>query len=346
MRSAKLLLPLRLRLAASLVLGVATLGAGVLAGPPAAAQTEDDLTRLRQLFTEGRQLEGKGQWAEALKRFEAVAASKMTPQVRFHMALCEENLGRLVSALRGFELAATEAKELGSSGTDALTPAREHADAIRARIAKLEIDVHGKLTTSKILLDDTALASKDLGVEVPVDPGPHVIEVRDASGKSTFHKDLTLAEKGSERVDVAVDDRDVPPVQAPSDTGAPASGSRVPAIVVGSVSLAALLGSGIFFGLRAANVSSVESHCNPPGSTTGCSPGDQGAASQGKSYTVAADTLIGIGLAGAVTAGVLWFTLGPKKQAQPAAASSKAAGIPLSIRVAPAGAGVLVLGAF
>jgi hypothetical protein len=341
MRSAKLLLSKPLRLAAAIALGVA---APVLASPPAAAQTEDDLSRLRALFIEGRQLEGKGQWAEALKRFEAVAASKMTPQVRFHMALCEENLGRLVSALHGFELAATEAKELGSSGADALTPAREHADAIRARIAKLQIDVHGKLVTSKVLLDEAALPPKDLGVEVPVDPGPHVVDVRDAAGKVTFHKDLTLPEKGAQRVDVTVDDHDAP--TAPPDNGGAASssggGSRVPAIVVGSVGLAAIVGSGVFFGLRAANVSDVESHCNPPGSTTGCSPGDQSLASQGRAFTIAADTLLGVGIAGAVTAGVLWFTLGPKKQAQPAAASSKAA----SIRVAPMGTGVRVLGAF
>ena len=161
MRPASPLVPAHLRLVAAALLGLAALGAVSLASPPAAAQTEEELTRLRQLFTEGRQLEGKGQWAEALKKFEAVAASKMTPQIRFHMALCEENMGRLVSALRGFELAAREAKEMGSAGVDALTPAVEHADAIRPRIAKLEIDVHGKLTTSKILLDDTALAPKD-----------------------------------------------------------------------------------------------------------------------------------------------------------------------------------------
>src|SRR5262245_30656354 len=148
MRSAKLS-SMRLGVVAPLAFGAVALGS-----PPASAQkAEDDLARLRQLFIEGRQLEGKGQWAEALERFEAVAARKMTPQIRFHMALCEENLGRLVSALRGFELAATEAKELGSSGLDALNPAREHADAVRGRIPKLEIDVHGKLITSKILLD-------------------------------------------------------------------------------------------------------------------------------------------------------------------------------------------------
>ncbi len=260
----------------------------------------------------------------------------MTPQIRFHMALCEEHMGRLVSALRGFDLAAREAKELGSAGVDALTPATEHADAVRARIAKLEIDVHGKLITSKVVVDDVALGPKDFA-DIPVDPGQHVIEVRDASGKATFHKELTLPEKGSEKVDVTVDDHDTP-AEPPPPTAAPAAtGSRVPAIVVGSASLAAIVSSGVLFGLRASNVSDIESRCSPPGSTTGCSPSDQGLASQGKSFTIAADTLLGVGIAGAVTAGVLWFTLGPKKPAKSALSS---------IRVAPTGTGVRVLGSF
>ena len=33
----------------------------------------------------------------------------MTPQVRFHIALCMENVGMLTQALEGFQLAAREA---------------------------------------------------------------------------------------------------------------------------------------------------------------------------------------------------------------------------------------------
>jgi hypothetical protein len=338
MRSVKHLPLPCVRLVAGLALALAA-----LASSPAAAQTEDELTHLRQLFTEGRQLEGKGQWADALKRFGEVAATKMTPQVRFHMALCEENLGRLVSALRGFDLAANEAKELGSSGLDAMTPALQHAEAVRARIAKLEIDLHGTLTTSRVTLDDVTLAPKDLGVEAPADPGSHVIEVRDASGKSTFHKEVTLAEKGSEKVDVTVDDHDPAP-----DSGAPAvpsSSSRVPAIVVGAGGVAAIAVSGVFFGLRAANIAAVTRDCSTGDS--GCKPADQGLVNQGKTYTTAADALLGVGIAGVVTAGVLWFVLAPKKAPPPSAASSTtAATVMRSLQIVPTGTGLRVLGAF
>ncbi len=151
--------PPRLRLAAAIALAAAA----ALASPAVAADGGAGLAQLRQVFSDGRQLEDKGHWAEALEKFKEVAGAKMTPQVRFHIALCEENLGKLVSAIRGFDLAAAEATAAGSSAVEVPSAAKQHAEALRARIAKLQIDVSGKLTTSKILLDDTALGEKEDG---------------------------------------------------------------------------------------------------------------------------------------------------------------------------------------
>ena len=209
-------LPKRLRIAAMIAVGAFA----VLASPPAAAQP-GGLAQLRQVFAEGRAFEDKGHWAEALDKFKEVAAAKMTPQVRFHIALCEENLGKLVSAMKGFELAASEATAAGSSAVEVPPAAKQHADALRGRIAKLHVEVHGKLTTSKLVVDDTPVGEKDLAADVDVDPGPHVVEVRDASGKVTFHKEVTLAEKGSDKVTVTIDDPDDAPPKVPDRALAP-----------------------------------------------------------------------------------------------------------------------------
>src|SRR5262249_8394659 len=77
-----------MRLAAMLAVGAST---ALLASP---AGADGGLERLRQVFNEGRQLEEKDHWAEALDKFKEVATTKMTPQVRFHIALCEEKLGK------------------------------------------------------------------------------------------------------------------------------------------------------------------------------------------------------------------------------------------------------------
>lgn len=322
------------RLAAVLALGLAS----ALASPPAAAQPAGALAQLRQVFAEGRQLEDKGHWAEALDKFKEVAAAKMTPQVRFHIALCEENLGKLVSAIKGFDLAAAEATAAGSSAVEVPPAAKQHAEALRGRTAKLHVEVSGKIVTSKVLLDDAPLGEKDLGTDLDVDPGTHVVEVRDASGKSTFHKEVKLAEKGTEKVDLTVDDQEEAPVKPVKPSAGP---SRVPAYVVGGLGIAALATSGAFFALRASNIAAVAANCKDPVNFTGCSPGDQDLANQGRTYNIVADAMLGVGIAGVATGTVLFFVLGPKKQ--------PAAGAPLpaaSMRVVPAGTGIKVIGVF
>ncbi len=165
-----------------------------------------------------------------------------------------------------------------------------------------------------------------------------MVEVRDAAGKSTFRKELTLAEKGSEKVEAPVDDKEdaPPPVAGPVVTTAP---SRVPAYATGAAGLVALAGSGVFFALRASNIATVASHCANPVTYMGCPPGDQSLASQGKAYTGAADGLLAVGIVGVGTGTVLFFTLAPKKQ--PAGAPPAA-----SMRIVPAGTGLKLTGTF
>ena len=305
----------------AVIAAVALALAAALAATPAAAEPTKD----------------KGNWTEALQKFKEVAAAKMTPQMRFHIALCEENLGKLVSAKRGFELAAAEGTAAGSAAVEVPPAAKQHADGLAARIAKLQIDVKGKLRTSKILLDGAALAEKDFGTEMEMDPGAHLVEVQDAAGKGTFRKEVLLTEKGSENVEVTVADADVAPVSS-------GGSSRVPAYVTGAVGVAALITSGVLFGLRASNIATITSHCKNPVLLTGCAPGDLSLASTGKSYTTAADALLGIGVAGVATGVVLFFVLGPKAQKSsrtfaPASASA-------AFWVAPTGPGLTAGGRF
>ncbi|MDQ2647624.1 MAG: hypothetical protein M3020_27760, partial [Myxococcota bacterium] len=77
-----------------------------------AAQEEDEsasLVKARALFQRGLELEQAGNYSAAVQAFREVGQVRMTPQVRYHIALCEERLGRLVAALGGYELALAEA---------------------------------------------------------------------------------------------------------------------------------------------------------------------------------------------------------------------------------------------
>ncbi len=56
----------------------------------------DDTARARTLFQDGLQLEAANNFAGALAKFQEVAQVKRTPQVVFHIALCQEKLGHWV----------------------------------------------------------------------------------------------------------------------------------------------------------------------------------------------------------------------------------------------------------
>lgn len=334
--------PLRARLAALIALGAAS----TLGGPPAHAQTAEELAEARKVFTEGKALENKSQWAEALEKFKKVAMVKMTPQVRFHIALCEENLGRLVSAIKGFDLAAEEAKAAGSAAAEVEKLAPERAAALRARVGKLRIEVTGKQIDSKVVLDDVALSAKELGADMPVDPGAHVVEVRDKDGKSTFKKELNVAAKGSETLEVPIDDKEAvtPEPTATADQPPPPPPSRAPAWIAGSVGAAAFAASAVFFVLRSNTIQQAidAGHCKDDFS--GCDPKAKGRiddlTNQGRTDGLVGGIFLGVGIAGVGTAAGLLIAQAVRKPAAPNAKPQT------SFTVVPTGTGFQVLGTF
>jgi hypothetical protein len=337
---------MRLRLdktLARVALPLAIAATAVTSAPVSYAQTAEELAAARKVFGEGKALEGKGAWAEALEKFKTVATVKTTPQVRFHIALCEENLGRLVAAINGFELAAEEAKLAGSSAAEVEKLAPQRAKALRARIGKLKIGVTGKVIDSKILLDEVPVASKDFGGETMVDPGAHVIEVRDKDGKSTFRKEITVAEKGSEQVEVPVDDKEAPksvPTAAPPPPPPP---SRVPVYIAGSVGAAAFAVSAVFWVLRGNTLSQAieKGGCKPD--YTGCNPGARGKidelSNQGRTDALLSGIFLGVGAAGVATAAGFLIASFVRKPAPTAPAKS-------SLTLVPTGTGFQLVGTF
>src|SRR5688572_15513005 len=83
---------------------------------PSAARADDkqELVRARAQFQQAIELEQAGNYAAAVQAFREVGQVRMTPQVRFHIAVCEEKLGRWVAALGSFELALQAAENVGS----------------------------------------------------------------------------------------------------------------------------------------------------------------------------------------------------------------------------------------
>jgi hypothetical protein len=307
-----------------------------LASAPCRAQSGAELSAARQTFVEGKDFEKRGAWDEALLRFKAVARVKMTPQVRFHIALCEENLGRLVSAMRGFELAAEEARQAGATAVEVAEKAPERVAALKKRVGTVTVHVNGKLIDSSVTLDGVPLLPSSFDAAIPVDPGAHVVLVLSAEGKGSSRTEVTVAEHGEAQVTVTVADALFSPPKPKPLEPKPEKGSRLPAYLVGSVGLAALAGSAVFYGLEVVTINTLRREARCDAQDHGCDPAYQSLGDTGRVYSVVSPIALGVGVAGLATAGVLWFTLGPNRSSQR----------PPALAISPHGRGLAIRGAF
>ena len=151
--------------------------AGTVALCPGSAFAQDkkELSKARALFQRAIELEQAGNYTQALEQFRDVGQVRMTPQVRFHIASCEEKLGRLVTALGGYELALADAETVGEDFKSEVDTA---VTRLRAAIPKLVIQRGAGAEAAEIQLDGVALGASSVGVPVPLDPGPHSISAK------------------------------------------------------------------------------------------------------------------------------------------------------------------------
>lgn len=273
---------------------------------PVAAQDAKELKNARALFQQGIELEQAGNWATAVQRFREVGQVRMTPQVRFHIALCEDRLGRLVVALGGYELALADAD---SVGPEFRAEVERNVNQLRARIPKLVIERGAGAEAAVIELDGVAVGDSSVGVEVPQDPGPHAIIAR-APNYHPFDQTVTLAEGESKRVEIvlkALPKKAPPPVggvgDGAQDAPEPMSKLRLTSYIVGGVGVASLLTSGVLFALRQSTQSGLDDACND---MLECPKSEENAYDRLKTYHYGSLITLGVGVAAVGTGAVLF----------------------------------------
>ncbi len=305
--------------ARALCIALACSGASsaLLVPTSASAQSADELKEARRLFRQGLSLEAAGDFAGALTKFEQVGRVKLTHQVRFHMARCKAELGRLNEALGDYRLAEYEAE--GSKELPEISAAREK---LEARVPKLVITRGDGAEGSRIELDGVELGEAKLGTEVAVDPGPHTLVVR-LPNKQRFELQVEVAEGESKAVEVIPPD-DLPLVEAeePSSAGSEEvvadkpiveePGSAVPWII-GGVGVASLAAAGVFYMLKSGVESDLEATCR--GSL--CPKSVEDKQSSGESYALLSNVTFGVGLVGVGVAAVMLLS-GSSDSATPA----------------------------
>lgn len=306
------------------------LGAGLLAlalwgAPcPASAQTKQEIKRAHILFNEGIALSAAQNWSGALGKFKEVAQVKMTAQVAFNIAECEEHMGQLLSALGNYRLADDESRN--GKAKDVAMQVQGRITDLQERIPKLTVLRGAHAETAILVLDSAEIGATQIGTEILVDPGTHVIVGRIGKDEGA-RETVTLEEKEAKTVTVNIDpslvQKAVPkPVTPPQGPGAaPAQttgGSKVPGAVVAGLGVASL-GVGVaFLVMRQGTISDLEALC---GGDATCPPSAEATADRGRTFTGVAEVTVALGVVGIAT-GVVLLVRSRSKVA--AAAASRA----------------------
>jgi PEGA domain len=301
-------------------------GAALLLAPiPVAAQSTQpsELAAARSLFNEARELEKQGQWAEALTTLEAVASVRMTAQVRFHIALCHEHIGKLVAARNGFETARREARE--EKAEQVLLESTEHIEALEARIPSVRIKLSEQPPGLSVLIDGDEIQTGLLAVPIPLDPGEHRVRVT-APGHEDVERIVSLEEGATQ--DLAIEMQPLPapvaakpkpmtqapiapsppPKQESTRDGNVTSGDPTLGWVLVGTGGALLVGSAVSAIVRSSAISDIDDSCP---SHTGCDPSLKDTRDQAQTFGTLAAVLGGLGVATVGAGGYLVWSSSP-----------------------------------
>ncbi len=289
-----------------------------LAPSVALAETPAELKRARAQFQRGIELEQASNWSEAIQMFREVGQVRMTPHVRFHIAFCEEGLGRLVTALGGYELAFSEADQVGPDFKGEVETAIKN---LKERIPKLVIERGAGAEAASVQLDGVDLGASSIGVEVPLDPGPHSVAAV-APGMKPFSTRADLREREVTRVVLELEaeplpDKPPPPKQEVVVVTREEPPKRLVPYIIGGAGVAALLGAGALFVLKQTTQADLEDKCPDPNA---CDPAYKDTYNRMQFYGYAAPVAAGVG---AAAVGVsVWMLFFRKPKQAPAKATT------------------------
>jgi hypothetical protein len=296
------------------------------ASPATALAQTRDAAGAEKLYDDGSKLLEAGDWAGACAKFEQSHALDAAPGTLLNLASCAEHDGKVA-------LAWSRLKDARSLNADTKSDKQRgeieaFIDAslrrLEPRLPFLTVRVANKPEGLSISRDGTPSAE---GVELPVDPGHHVVEVS-APGFGVARREVDVTEGAKLVIEIELSPKATgappPPQPEPPSLVAPEAPQlseegltplQIAGIAIGSVGVATLLVS-IGTGAAALGKESEleELGCSPtPRETLGCSPSQAplaaDLASEGSTLALASTvtTFVGAGLAGG---GLLMALLG------------------------------------
>jgi hypothetical protein len=255
-----------------------------------ASESVDDATKnaARDLAQRAAQAYEAGDHATAQDLFHRAYALVPAPTLSLREARALEKLGRLVEAVEAYVRTTRTRVEASDPEIfqQSIREAQDELAQLRPRVPRLKIIVENADSSQlTVTIDGKPLRRELVGVESPIDPGPHAIAASTANGAGATSS-VTLKEAENQSIVLRLEAGRAPvgPAKthaagsagasaAPRDTGS-AGGQRTWAIVSFGVGGAGL-GVGVVTGLMAASRhSSAEEGCPENRCAAGSSAAD------------------------------------------------------------------------
>lgn len=305
----------------SKIVASAALALVLLHAVPSTAQVSSaDAAVAQSLFDEGRKLLVEKKFAEACPRLERSYKLDPAPGTLLNLAVCHEAVGKVASAWNEFRDSIAIARR--EQRDDREKFAREHADALKARLSTLTVRQAQGVQEQGLewKLDGAKVGTEALGISLPVDPGKHVVEAV-APGKKPWTTDVEI--KGdSESKTVEIPALVVLPPEQHAVTAKPESKGLSPWVfVAGGVAVAG-------FGVMA--LGGIESfskwgerkdNCGINGDANACNQTGIDADKASRTWALVADVGLAVGVAGTAATIILALTTGSKNKEAPAKVS-------------------------
>ncbi len=194
----------------AVVVGMSGAASSAHAGP-----ADVEVRVARQLFADAEKDEDGGRWNDALVKLRRVAQVKLTAGIHYHIALCEEHVGHLATALD--EYTSSEVQARSENAGDVLRLVGARIADLGPRVPRLTIRLVPNVAGATVTLDGAKLSTAVLGTALPVDPGEHHIEAGTADRPATT-RTVTMHERDTTVVDLPLADAPPPPAALPPAT--------------------------------------------------------------------------------------------------------------------------------
>ncbi len=186
-----------LALLVTLTLAFARVGHVAAQHVPSAGET----ALARQEFDAGMRAARETQWEEARQHFARSYELAPRPVTLLNLAGAQAQTGQLVAASESYRRFMATASERDAERFRA--QAEQALAATDARIGHAQLRIDGLSDGDQVSLDDAPLSRTSLSMEMPVDPGDHVITVR-RQGTEVGRTAFNVSEGGSSTVRVDV----------------------------------------------------------------------------------------------------------------------------------------------